>query len=60
MNYLLQHEADKNFAAWTKLSGRLLLKAKNDVLHQPVEEEAPSFFEQLPTLLNNQQQWGTA
>lgn len=60
INYLPTHEPDKNFAAWTIQSTRLLLKVKSDVLHQPAEEESPSFFEQLPLLLNNnQQQWGT-
>jgi uncharacterized protein (TIGR00661 family) len=60
MNYYPKHQPGKNFAAWSLESTKVLMKVKSEILHQPMEEDSPSFFEQLPSLLNNsQQQWGT-
>jgi uncharacterized protein (TIGR00661 family) len=62
LSYLPEHTANKEFETWVRNSGKILMQTLSEVLHQPMEEENNSFFQQIPGLLpnNNKQQLGTA
>lgn len=58
LNYLPKHIARKEFAEWARNADRILLKTLGEVLHEPMEEESANFFQQMPSLLQNNQQLG--